>query len=61
MPTIFVNMLEGKTQDQKDQLVRKITDAAVEALEARPEKVSVFIREYPPNSISNNGVMYDRF
>ncbi|MEL7624506.1 MAG: 2-hydroxymuconate tautomerase family protein [Clostridiales bacterium] len=60
MPAIFINMLTGKTQEQKDQLVRKITDAAVDALDARPEKVSVFISEYPENNVANNGVMYSQ-
>lgn len=33
MPTIFVNILEGKTQDQKDALVKRITEAAVETVD----------------------------
>lgn len=58
MPTIFVNMLEGKTQEQKEQLVRKMTDVAVDVLQARPEKVSIFIQEHSANNVSNNGMMY---
>ena len=60
MPTIFVNVLEGKTQQQKENFVKKITDAAVEALEVQPEKVSVFFNEYPKNNVARNGITYDK-
>ena len=52
MPTIFVNILEGKTQDQKDALVKRITEAAVETVDVVPEKVSVFITEYPKTNVT---------
>lgn len=60
MPTIFINILEGKTQKQKESFIRKITDAAVESLEVQPEKVSVFFNEYPKNSVARNGITYDK-
>jgi 4-oxalocrotonate tautomerase len=60
MPTIFVNILEGKTQEQKDALVKKITEAAVQTVDVVPEKVSVFIHEYSSNSVARGGVMYDK-
>lgn len=60
MPTIFVNILEGKTQDQKDALVKRITEAAVETVDVVPEKVSVFITEYPKSNAARGGIMYDK-
>lgn len=60
MPTIFVNILEGKTQDQKDALVKRITEAAVETVDVVPEKVSVFINEYPKTNVARGGIMYDK-
>lgn len=60
MPTIFVNILEGKTQEQKDLLVKKLTEAAVEAVDVLPEKVSIFIKEFPAHNVARNGIMYDK-
>jgi len=60
MPAIFVNIIEGKTREQKDALVKKLTEAAVEAVDALPEKVSVFINEFPASSVARNGIMYDK-
>ena len=60
MPTIFVNILEGKTQEQKEALVKRITEAAVETVDVVPEKVSVFINEFPPNNVARGGIMYDK-
>jgi 4-oxalocrotonate tautomerase family enzyme len=60
MPAIFVNILEGKTQEQMDLLVKKLTEAAVEAVDVLPEKVSVFINEFPANRVARNGTMFDK-
>ena len=60
MPTIFVTILEGKTQEQKEAFVKKITEAAVETVKVEPEKVSVFFNEYPANNVARGGVMYSK-
>ena len=53
-------MLEGKTQEQKEALVKRITEAAVETVDVVPEKVSVFINEFPKTSVARGGIMYDK-
>ncbi|OLP66843.1 2-hydroxymuconate tautomerase [Bacillus pumilus] len=45
MPIITVQMLEGRTDEQKRALVEKVTDAVVETTGANAEKVSVIIEE----------------
>lgn len=47
MPIIQVNMLEGRTDDQKEKLVAELTQAVVVALEAPQESVRVMINEFP--------------
>jgi len=42
-------MLEGRTEEQKRNLVEKVTDAVVETTGASKEKVVVFIEEMPTN------------
>jgi 4-oxalocrotonate tautomerase len=45
MPIVQIDMLEGRDADQKRRLIRMVTDAICEALDARPETVRVIIRE----------------
>ncbi|AOZ88979.1 4-oxalocrotonate tautomerase [Bacillus altitudinis] len=45
MPIITVQMLEGRTDEQKKALVEKVTDAVIETTGAEAEKVSIIIEE----------------
>ena len=45
MPIIQVNMLEGRTVEQKRRLVRGLTAAVVESLGVKIEQVRVMIHE----------------
>jgi len=49
MPYITVKMLEGRTEEQKRNLVEKVTDAVSETTGAPKEKVVVFIEEMSKN------------
>ncbi|MCT2538271.1 4-oxalocrotonate tautomerase [Aquibacillus koreensis] len=45
MPYVTVEMLEGRTDEQKKALIEKVTDAVVETTGASREKVVVFVEE----------------
>ncbi|WP_352222906.1 2-hydroxymuconate tautomerase [Bacillus sp. SM2101] len=45
MPYITVKMLEGRSEEQKNQLVEKVTAAVSETTGAPAEKIVVFIDE----------------
>ena len=45
MPIITVKMLEGRTDEQKEQMIKKMTDVMVETTGAREEAVSIVIEE----------------
>lgn len=45
MPIVTVNMIEGRTLDQKRELAKQITDVVVKTLNSKPEKVRVMINE----------------
>lgn len=45
MPFIQVTLIEGRTVDQKRELIRRITQAAVETVDATPENVRIAIYE----------------
>ena len=45
MPFIQATILEGRTIEQKHDLMRKLTDAAAEALGGDPQRIRVAIYE----------------
>ena len=45
MPIVQVELLEGRTLEQKRLLVEKVTQAIVESLGAPAEKVTIIIRD----------------
>jgi 4-oxalocrotonate tautomerase len=45
MAIVDVTIIEGRSQDIKDDLIRKMTDVLVDTLGAKPEQVRVVIRE----------------
>ena len=55
MPYVTVKMLEGRSEEQKRNLVEKVTDAVVETTGATKEKVVVFIEEMPKNHYAVGG------
>ncbi|MBM7095535.1 MULTISPECIES: 2-hydroxymuconate tautomerase [Alteribacter] len=55
MPYVTVKMIEGRTDDQKRELVKKVTDAVSETTGAPREKVAVIIEEMSPANYGVNG------
>jgi 4-oxalocrotonate tautomerase len=45
MPYVTVQMLEGRTDEQKRNLVKKVTEAVSETTGAPAEKIAVIIEE----------------
>ena len=56
MPVIDVTMVEGRSPEQKDALVKALTEAAVGAVGAPIESVRVILREVPPSHFAAGGV-----
>lgn len=56
MPIIEVNMLTGRTADQKRRLIKELSLLVSEILEVPNEKVRVIIREVPPEHWGIGGV-----
>ena len=57
MPRLIVQQIEGRTVEQKRELARRLTDAAVDVLGVDPETVTVFIEEVPPENFARGGVL----
>jgi 4-oxalocrotonate tautomerase len=56
MPLITVEMIEGRTTEQKETFMRLLTEAAITALGSPPETVRVILHENSPNNWSVAGV-----
>ena len=57
MPFISVKMLDGRTKEQKRELVKVITNAMVDICGAKPEGVMITIEEVDRDHWSKGGVM----
>ncbi len=61
MPIVRIDLLEGRAPERKRDLIRRVTDAVVAALEVRPEQVRVLLNELPAEHWAVGGVpMSDR-
>jgi 4-oxalocrotonate tautomerase len=47
MPFAQIYMLEGRTPEQKKAVIEKVTQALVEATDAKKETIRVWIHEMP--------------
>ncbi len=57
MPIITVRMFEGRTIEQKRKLVAKMTDAVVQALDAKPEDVRIILEDMAKHDYAIAGVL----
>ncbi len=56
MPIITVQLLEGRTDEQKRALVEKVTAAVAETTGAPAERVSIVIEEMKQTNFAVGGV-----
>jgi len=55
MPIAQINMMEGRTKEQKEVLIRKVTDAIMDSLDAPEGNVRVLINEIPKKHFGIGG------
>lgn len=58
MPVIQVNMLEGRTAEQKRQIVKQLTEVMVNAGGAKREQVTVILNEKSRGDYGTGGVLF---
>ena len=58
MPTITVAMIEGRTLDQKRQLVTEITKDVCDICKVQPEAVTVKFEEIRREDFAKSGTLY---
>ncbi|GGI65474.1 hypothetical protein GCM10011482_11280 [Enterococcus alcedinis] len=55
MPIINIQMLEGRTPEQKEQLIKEVTDAVVRTTGARKEAVTIIINDMKKENYGHSG------
>ena len=58
MPIITVNMIEGRTVDQKRKLVAEMTDTVVRTLSVKPEDVKIILQDMAKHDYAIAGVLF---
>ena len=55
MPIITISMIEGRSKEQKAEIVKEITDTMVRVARTKPESVHIIINDYPKDNLAQSG------
>jgi 4-oxalocrotonate tautomerase len=58
MPFITVKVLEGKTTEQKRELVKKMTEVVSETFEVEADRVFIFFEDLKKDNYGKHGELY---
>ena len=58
MPTIRVEMFEGRTHEQKRALAKELTEACVRAIGATPGSVDILFFDIPKQDWATGGTLW---
>jgi 4-oxalocrotonate tautomerase len=57
MPFVTIILKEGRSVDQKREMVKAVTDAIARTVNAKPEAVHIVVHEEPPTNIASAGTL----
>jgi len=57
MPILQIEILKGRTVEQKRNMVKKVTDAVIETLNCPKEAVRIILREMKEENFFKPGVL----
>jgi 4-oxalocrotonate tautomerase len=58
MPTLRVELMEGRTPEQKKALVQALTQAVVDTLGSKPESVDILLYDIARGDWATGGVLW---
>ena len=58
MPTLRVELMEGRTPEQKKELVKALTQAVVDTLGSKPESVDILLYDIRRHDWATGGVLW---
>ena len=56
MPIVQISMIQGRTKEKKEELIKKVTDAIVEALQVPHDRVRIILNEVPKENLGYGGI-----
>ena len=61
MPSVTIILKEGRTVEQKRELVKAVTEAIVRTVGAKPEAVHIVLQDEPAHNLASGGqLLLDR-
>lgn len=57
MPYVTIVLKEGRTADQKREIVKAVTDAIVRTANTKPEQVHIILQDEPAVNLGHGGVL----
>ncbi len=60
MPLVQITMIQGRTQEMKGELIKKVTDAIIEAIRVPRDRVRVILNEVSKDNIGEGGVQLSK-
>ena len=57
MPRVTIQLIEGRTIEQKRMMAKKITDSIVEICKVPQSAVTIYFNDMPKNSYSKGGIL----
>ena len=58
MPTIRVELIEGRTPEQKKELAQAFTEACAKTLGSKPEEVEIIFSDIKKHDWATGGVLW---
>jgi 4-oxalocrotonate tautomerase len=56
MPIVQISMIQGRTPEKKEQLIKKVTEAIIEVLKVPADRVRIVLNEVPKENLGYGGV-----
>ncbi|RKS87218.1 4-oxalocrotonate tautomerase [Orbus hercynius] len=57
MPNVVIDFLEGRTVEQKREMVKRVTQAISETLNCKPDAVQIIMHEISTEQIAHGGIL----
>jgi len=56
MPIVQISMIQGRTKEKKEELIKKVTDAIVDTLQIPHDRVRIILNELPKENLGYGGI-----
>ena len=56
MPIVQISLVQGRTPEKKEQLIKKVTDAIVEVLQIPADRVRIILYDIPKENLGRGGL-----